>query len=104
MKELEAFKKMRELLADLLAVIGALFIAFGSWVAYLAPGDGQTGMVCYPAWGLGGFLGIAATTRIFGRGTRSSLASKIVVALLAIVALATIAIALGASITYSRTH
>ena len=43
-----------------LAVGGSILICLGSFVAYAAPGDGQTGMVCFPLWGLGGLMGISS--------------------------------------------
>jgi hypothetical protein len=36
-----------------LIILALLFVWCGSYVAIAAPGDGQTGMVTFPAWGLG---------------------------------------------------
>ncbi|MBV6458382.1 MAG: hypothetical protein HONBIEJF_01509 [Fimbriimonadaceae bacterium] len=42
------------------AVAAMLLIVFGSRIAAAAPGDGQTGMVTFPLWVLGGWLGVGA--------------------------------------------
>lgn len=39
-----------------LAIVGTLLICLGSFVGIQAPRDGQTGMVVFPAWFIGGAL------------------------------------------------
>ena len=43
-----------------MALVGTVLIVFGSSIGASAPGDGQTGMVMFPLWGLGGAAGISA--------------------------------------------
>lgn len=43
-----------------LAILGAGAIGLGSFVVIVAPGDGQTGMVAFPLWGIGALLGIGS--------------------------------------------
>ena len=43
-----------------LAVLGTVAICLGSFVAIVAPGDGQTGMVTFPLFFLGSMLGIGS--------------------------------------------
>lgn len=42
------------------ALFGSIFICHGSWIAYQCPNDGQTGVVVFPLYFLGGVMGIGA--------------------------------------------
>src|SRR5688572_10319598 len=67
-----------------LALIGAMSICFGSYIGGTIPGDGQTGMVVYPCYGLGAWLGIMALVMANARAGRR--ARPVVWALAAIAA------------------
>lgn len=47
-----------------LTLLALLFVWCGSYVAILAPGDGQTGMITFPAWSLG--LSLAIISAVLG--------------------------------------
>jgi len=42
--------------AALTSFVGTAFVCFGSYVANVAPDDGQTGMVTFPCWYLGAVI------------------------------------------------
>jgi|GEM_PF-4035239 len=43
-----------------LAASGSAFVLFGSFIAAAAPNDGQTGMVLFPMYAIGGVLGVVS--------------------------------------------
>lgn len=47
-------------MALVLAILGTGLIGLGSFVGIQAPGDGQTAMVVFPAWFLGGLMLLGA--------------------------------------------
>lgn len=45
------------------SLLGCILFCFGSLIAIAAPGDGQTGMVVFPCWFVGGGLIVAGLAR-----------------------------------------
>ncbi|MGV3617871.1 MAG: hypothetical protein ACO1SV_21305 [Fimbriimonas sp.] len=87
-------------LALTLAIGGTLLICAGSAIGMLAPGDGQTGMIVFPAWLLGGMAGLVALLLVlFDRGARPAWG---IVAICAIVAFSSVAGVFQASEAYER--
>jgi peptidoglycan/LPS O-acetylase OafA/YrhL len=71
--------------AVVLGILGCGAICFGSLVAGTFPGDGQTGMVAFPLWIVGGAFGITALLMAaFRREDRPSLLALLALAVLAI--------------------
>lgn len=56
----------------ILATVGCTLICIGSFVAISAPGDGQTGMVTFPLWLIGGALGIVTIVSYVAQGAQRS--------------------------------
>jgi hypothetical protein len=50
--------------AFLFGLGGLILICFGSFLAAAVPGDGQTGMIVFPLWFVGGWLGLVAINRV----------------------------------------
>lgn len=81
-----------------LAVLGASFICFGSFFAIVAPGDGQTGMIAFPAWAIGACSGMSAISK----SASASKATKKAVGAIAVVAIGSVVWSLVASMTYTQ--
>ena len=67
-----------------------------------APGDGQTGMVTYPLWGLGALLGTAAIVAAIV--LRSNWRYWLAVAIFAAMAIASVVWAFGEAMRYEARH
>ena len=90
---------MKILIPIVLGLIGAVLICFGSIVAIAAPGDGQTGMVTFPLWLLGGCAGVAAI--VFALKEPRSIGVLVCVAVFAAAAVGSVVSSFVASSRYS---
>lgn len=78
----------------------SILICLGSFFGIVAPGDGQTGMFLYPLWGIGGVLGVYAIVGVFK--AHSSSVVRLIVIILACIALTSVIWSFVASAQYSR--
>ena len=72
------------MLSIILGVVGAVLIGCGSFIAIQASRDGQTGMVTFPLWLLGGGAGITALILVFHWG--ATVADRAIVVAVSILA------------------
>ncbi|HTQ08848.1 MAG TPA: hypothetical protein VMI31_02135 [Fimbriimonadaceae bacterium] len=89
-------------LALVLAFLGCGAICLGSLFGIAAPGDGQTGMFLFPLWGIGAILGIASIANAYAARARTW--AWLAIALLALVAIASVVWSFIASARYEPPH